>query len=73
MSRAEFNFDKLKGLMREKRLTQEELAKAVGMGAAGLNLKLNNKRDFSLTEAFAIAQVLGITDLDPYFFDVRLP
>lgn len=67
------NFSKLKGLIREKGMSQTDLAKAIGIGANSINQKLNNKRDFTLMETVAISKVLGITDPVPYFFDAKLP
>ena len=64
------NTNKLKGLMREREITQEYLAKTVGIRQSTLNLKLNNKRHMFLDEAEKIARVLDISDTDfkSYFF-----
>lgn len=64
------NTDKLKGLMKEKRITQSQLAEKLGLKACTVNQKLNGKRDMSLDEAEAIADVLGIEAIDfgKYFF-----
>lgn len=64
------NTDKLKGLMREKRITQSELADKLGIKPCTVNQKLNGKRDMSLDEAEIIADVLGIDtgDFGKYFF-----
>jgi len=64
------NTDKLKGLMREKRVTQSELAKKIGIKPCTFNQKLNGKRNMSLEEAEVIAEVLGIdmSDFGKYFF-----
>ena len=67
------NFNKLKGRIREKGLTQVELAKMVGMSPSVMNQKLNNKSDFTLMETFVIAKVLGIDDINAYFFNEELP
>lgn len=64
----EMDFSRLKGRMREKGVTQEELAKAIGISAASLNKKLNNKTDFCLRETFAIGKILSIEDATEYFF-----
>lgn len=65
------NTDKLKGLMREKRITQSELAKKLDLKPCTVNQKLNGKRDMSLDEAEVIADVLGIDigDFGKYFFN----
>ncbi len=64
------NTDKLKGLMREKRVTQSELADKLGIKTCTVNQKLNGKRNMSLDEAELIADVLGIDtgDFSKYFF-----
>lgn len=67
-----FDFSVLRGKMREKGYTQEKLAKAIGMGPSTLNQKLNNKRDFTNLESLAIAKILGIQDMGPYFFAEKL-
>lgn len=65
-----FNYDKLLGLMREKKITQQELAKQIGNTTATLNLKLNNKARFKQTEIIKICEVLDISENDivAYFF-----
>lgn len=65
-----FDYDKLLGLMREKKVTQQELAKQIGNTTATLNLKLNNKAKFRQTEIIKICEVLGISEQDIvlYFF-----
>ena len=68
----EFDFSKLLGRMREKAVTQEEVAKAIGISATSLNNKLTGKVDFKNVETFAICELLGIDDPTPYFFTVRL-
>lgn len=64
------NTDKLKGLMKEKRVTQAELADSLGIKPCTVNQKLNGRRDMSLDEAEKIADVLGIDtgDFGKYFF-----
>lgn len=63
------NYSKLKGLMREKGITQEMLAQSVGIAESTLNMKLNGKSFFKADEILKIAEVLGIMSLiDVYFF-----
>lgn len=69
----EFDFSKLRGRIVEKGYTQTQVAKKIGIAPSTFNLKLNNKRDFSLRETFALAKLLEIEDCDPYFYVVRLP
>ena len=46
-----FDFFKLKGLIREKRLTQEDVAKKIGIAYSTFNLKINAKNNRSLAVA----------------------
>ena len=64
------NSQKLKGLMREKNITQQDLAKTLGITQATCCLKINNNRHLSLDEANKIAEVLEISsnDFGLYFF-----
>lgn len=45
------NSDKIKGRMRELRLTQVDVANAIGVKPCTVNQKLNNVRPLDLTEA----------------------
>lgn len=64
------NSDKLKGLMREKRIVQADIARAIGKEPCTINQKINNKRAMTLEEAEIIAELLGINaaDFGIYFF-----
>lgn len=64
------NSQKLKGLMREKNVTQRDLADVLGITQATCCLKINNNRQLTLSEANKIAETLGISALDfgMYFF-----
>ena len=62
------NFDKLKGLMREKKVTQEDLASKLHISIQSLNSKLNAKSSFTLSEAKIIIKYLEIKDIQSYFF-----
>ena len=64
------NSDKLKGRIREKRLTQSDCATYVGVKTPTFSQKLNNVRPFSLTEAEKLRTLLDIDDIDfaEYFF-----
>ena len=46
---------KLKGLMVEKDVTQQELANLLGISRTMFNRKINGKNKFDLQEAFIIA------------------
>lgn len=64
------NTDKLKGLMREKRKTQQDCAVMLGIQYPTFNQKLNNVRPFFLSEAETLQKYLGIPDncFAEYFF-----
>ena len=64
------NTDKLKGLMRERRVTQADLAHKLDLKPCTVNQKLNGKRAMTIGEAEIIASFLGISDADfaAYFF-----
>ena len=54
------NSDKLKGIMREKRMTQADAAKLLGLSKCSVNQKINNVRPFFLDEAEKLANALEI-------------
>ena len=64
------NTDKIKGRMRELRLTQNIVAKRLGISQAAANQKINNTRCFTLEEAEQLSDLLELTDEDfkVYFF-----
>lgn len=69
-----FNYDKLRGLMREKKVTQDDLAKVINLSATSLSGKLNSKVMFSPKEMLGIQKTLQITDdeFKTYFFSVEV-
>ena len=54
-------YSKLKGLMVEKRITQQELAQILKITASALNFKINGRSDFSVTEAKLVSSFFGKT------------
>ena len=56
------NLDKLKGKMRENNLSQEEVAKKIGLSLSAFNNKINGKVNFDIKEAEAIGTILNLTD-----------
>lgn len=66
----EYDYSKLYGLMREKKITQEGLAKAIGINPSTLNGKLKNVSDFTQSEMIAVMQILGkpLREVPNYFF-----
>ena len=67
------NFDKLKGLMREKKITQENLALKLNISLQSLNSKLNGKSSFTLDEVRILISYLEIKDIKAYFFSSSIP
>lgn len=63
-----YSHNKLLGLIKEHGMTQEMLAKKMGISSVTLSKKLKNKSDFTRKEVDAIRIILGIDDLVPYFF-----
>lgn len=63
------NYNKLKGLMREKNISQSKLAELVGISEVALNQKLNGKTQFRTDEIIKIAKVLDIgKKIQEFFF-----
>lgn len=65
-----YDYSKLLGRLREKKITQSELAGRLGISDTSLNLSLNNKRPFKQSEISGICDCLAIPDecIDTYFF-----
>ena len=63
-------YGKLLGLMKERGLTQSEVAERAGFNICTLNAKLNGKYDFSIEEVGRICDALGISraEIGNYFF-----
>lgn len=66
------NTDKLKARLKEKRMTQEQLAKKLGIHLSTLNAKINNEVGETLTikQADDIKKILDIPhdEVIEYFF-----
>lgn len=69
-----FNSSKIKGLIREKGLTQEAVAKDIGIACSTFNLKLNGNVFFTQEEIFRLSNVLKIpkTEIYKYFFTTKV-
>ena len=65
----EYNFSKLKGRMTECGYSHKEMAKALGISPVTFSMKINGKRDFTLTELITMSKVLKMETVMPYFFD----
>ncbi len=68
-----YDYSKLMGKIKEKYKTQAAFAKELGMGESTLNLKLNNKTEWSQNEIIASMSLLGVSNkfLNDYFFSHR--
>lgn len=62
-------YTKLKGIMREKGYSQKMLADSIGLTPRSLNAKLNGRTQFTVYEAYVIAQVLDIANPAECFFN----
>lgn len=62
--------DALLGLMRERNITQKDLADTIKMSERALNAKLNGKADFKAREIALICVSCGIdqSEIGNYFF-----
>ena len=60
----------LKGLLREKKINYEALAKYLKLSLSALSNKINGKSVFNLVEVAKISQLAGINkeDIPIYFF-----
>lgn len=69
-----YDYSKLLGKIREKGLTQVELAKKIGISEATLNFSLKNKRPFKQDEIIRICEILciGLESVETYFFNRKL-
>lgn len=69
-----FDFSKLKGLIREKKLTQEDVAKTINVAYSTFNLKINGNAYFSQDEIYNISKFLEIPKekIFDYFFIVNV-
>ena len=55
------NIQKLKGVMTEKKINAEELAKRCGMDRATLYRRLAKSDDFTIKEVDSMVKVLGLS------------
>ena len=64
------NYNKLRGLMAERRLEVTKLAKILGISRQATSDKLNGKSRITLTDAQVISSALGMTsaERDEIFF-----
>ena len=69
-----FNYNKLRGKIREKFIRQDEFAKAIGMSKTTLSQKLNNVTQFTQKEIVRAMNALDLpyTEVDAYFFSQEI-
>lgn len=65
-----YDYSKLKGRMKEKGFTQEDIANHINKDKSTLSLKLNNQSLFVQDEIFEIVKLLDIPgeEIKQYFF-----
>ena len=65
-----YNYSKLLGRIKERGLTQEQLAKAIGKNKSTISAKLNNQFSFTQDEMDDICRVLEVPndEIGEYFF-----
>lgn len=54
------NYNLIRGLIAEKRTSQREVARKMGVSAQSLNRKINGKRSFTVEEATKLCEILAI-------------
>lgn len=67
------SFDKLKGKMTEKHISQIKMAQFLGITVQALNAKINGRRQFTLEEVVKITHILDLQDPVDIFFDPSVP
>lgn len=69
-----FEYNKLKGKIREVAGTQENFANMIGISTVSLSLRLNNKAFWSQDEINKSCEVLAIpdTEVSAYFFNQKV-
>lgn len=68
------DYSKLLGRIKEKQMTQAEVARKIKVSPTTMNNKLNGRVEFSQSEIRNLCDVLGIQDSDipVYFFTEKL-
>ena len=69
-----FDYSKLKGRIKEKGFTQEDVAKSISKAKSTVSLKLNNQSVFVQDEINIIINLLDIPDeqIKEYFFTEKV-
>lgn len=61
------NADYLRAAIAKKGMTQAEVAQKIGISQNSFSKKINEKREFQLSEAKKLCKVLGVEDPRPIF------
>ncbi len=69
-----FNYNKLKGRIKEKGFTQEDIANSLGINKSTISLRLNNQSLFVQDEINKIIKLLEIPgeEIKEYFFEEKV-
>lgn len=69
-----FDYSKLRGRIKEKGYTQEDVAKRIGIAESTLSLRLNNQALFVQDEIFNLVKMLDIPaeEIKSYFFEEKV-
>ena len=69
-----FDYTKLRSRIKEVLGTQDQYAKALGLGRVSVSQSLNNQREFSAGEMLRTAQVLhfSVSEIPDYFFNQKV-
>lgn len=69
-----FDYTKLRSRIKEVLGTQDQYAKALGLGRVSVSQSLNNQREFSAGEMLRTAQVLHfpVSEIPDYFFNQKV-
>ena len=68
------NYSKLRGRIKEIYNTQNDFARALGIGKVSLSKRLNGKLDFTQSEISKSAELVKIAfeSITEYFFDTKV-
>lgn len=69
-----FDYNKLRGRIKEVFGTQDKFAKALGIGRVSLSQRLNNYLDFSQSEIDKACELLKLSkeEIPKYFFTIEV-
>lgn len=61
MERIELDMQKIKGKMKEKNITQNQMSQVISITPYSFSKKINKRKDFKLSEVESMLNELGIT------------